>query len=634
MADITIQQVREKYPQYSDMSDNQLADALHGKYYSDMPKEEFYQKIGLKDGAAPIETPKPPPKPGFIENVKSDVLKRISNMEAAAQELPGVNPRFPLRVAGETAGMGADVLNRGVEALVPESVQTWGKEKVAELLKQRPGKRDLAVDIASIPERLDKIYAGASKDIGSLANLSMVMPGVAALRKGAGLAEEGALTAFDIARIAARKTPEVIDRELKTSIDKGIEKGIRPSTSHAKNAVQTEKYMEGARDAVKTITENKTNLSLTSPEGETITGQAPKTLKQLAEAIDQTKKGLYNQYHKMAVAAGSKGAVFESTPIITELDRASQDLKLNPQTREYAESLKAEIAELEGQSPEIIEARIKDFNNSLSGYYEGRITKAKAQVDASVADLMRKQLDAKIMGAEGSGYQALKNKYGSLLSIEQDVSHRAMVDARKNTKGLADFTSIFSGGEIVAGLLTMNPMMVVRGGTWEGVKRWTKAMNDPNRHINNMFKDTEKLMEQQKGAGLLVTKSKMFEPKPEFRSFEPAPIKIDPNVEKEGMKELRAIIGGGKGQRPLALPPGQGFEFGKTPLTELPVLDSASGTPPALMREYTPNFMPPEYVQRIKKIKPEISEKGGAFKYREPELLEGDGEYIPSRQVK
>jgi len=39
--------VRKKYPQYDDLSDDQLAGALHKKYYSDMDLEEFSSKIGL-----------------------------------------------------------------------------------------------------------------------------------------------------------------------------------------------------------------------------------------------------------------------------------------------------------------------------------------------------------------------------------------------------------------------------------------------------------------------------------------------------------------------------------------------------------------------------------------------------------
>jgi hypothetical protein len=43
----TIAEIREKYPQYSDMPDAALADALHNKFYSDIPKADFYAKIGL-----------------------------------------------------------------------------------------------------------------------------------------------------------------------------------------------------------------------------------------------------------------------------------------------------------------------------------------------------------------------------------------------------------------------------------------------------------------------------------------------------------------------------------------------------------------------------------------------------------
>ena len=44
----TLSEIREKYPQYSDMSDKELADSLHGKYYSDIPIDEYYSKVGLK----------------------------------------------------------------------------------------------------------------------------------------------------------------------------------------------------------------------------------------------------------------------------------------------------------------------------------------------------------------------------------------------------------------------------------------------------------------------------------------------------------------------------------------------------------------------------------------------------------
>ena len=56
----TIAEIREKYPQYSDMPDAALADALHSKFYADMPKTDFYTKIGLSSqygSAVPSATP-------------------------------------------------------------------------------------------------------------------------------------------------------------------------------------------------------------------------------------------------------------------------------------------------------------------------------------------------------------------------------------------------------------------------------------------------------------------------------------------------------------------------------------------------------------------------------------------------
>ena len=54
----TIAEIRAQYPQYSDMSDADLAGALHTKFYSDMPVAEFNAKIGLTP--APVTTPTPP----------------------------------------------------------------------------------------------------------------------------------------------------------------------------------------------------------------------------------------------------------------------------------------------------------------------------------------------------------------------------------------------------------------------------------------------------------------------------------------------------------------------------------------------------------------------------------------------
>lgn len=43
-----IDDIRNKYPQYNDLSDEELANSFHKKFYSDMPQEQFYKKIGYE----------------------------------------------------------------------------------------------------------------------------------------------------------------------------------------------------------------------------------------------------------------------------------------------------------------------------------------------------------------------------------------------------------------------------------------------------------------------------------------------------------------------------------------------------------------------------------------------------------
>ena len=69
---MNIQDVRHNYPQYSDLSDNELAEALHSKFYSDLDKNDFYNRIGLNVQAEAITQPQ---KPSVGRTVRDQVLQ-------------------------------------------------------------------------------------------------------------------------------------------------------------------------------------------------------------------------------------------------------------------------------------------------------------------------------------------------------------------------------------------------------------------------------------------------------------------------------------------------------------------------------------------------------------------------------
>lgn len=115
-----IQDIRARHPEYDDMSDDVLADALYSKFYSDMPKERFLERIRSAPDVGGLEsfgrgalqgatlgggdeiyaafkaarsrpnrggrTPSTPQEQQEIERVYDDTLSGVRRANAAAQE--------------------------------------------------------------------------------------------------------------------------------------------------------------------------------------------------------------------------------------------------------------------------------------------------------------------------------------------------------------------------------------------------------------------------------------------------------------------------------------------------------------------------------------------------------------------
>jgi hypothetical protein len=104
----SIAEVRAKFPQYADLSDADLAGALHKKFYADMPQAEFYAKIGFKaptveqsgqvkpwgESAAQQAVIPNAPKENFWEN--SPLVEGLHQKRAPpSPALPESSPKLP-----------------------------------------------------------------------------------------------------------------------------------------------------------------------------------------------------------------------------------------------------------------------------------------------------------------------------------------------------------------------------------------------------------------------------------------------------------------------------------------------------------------------------------------------------------
>lgn len=108
----TLADFRRQHPQYDDMSDTELAEALHKKYYSDLPKEQVFKQLAVEpQAAAAPATPVVPEEestlsalgravernvPSFRKNVARIVEEAPEIAGSIFAGLPGTNYLAPL----------------------------------------------------------------------------------------------------------------------------------------------------------------------------------------------------------------------------------------------------------------------------------------------------------------------------------------------------------------------------------------------------------------------------------------------------------------------------------------------------------------------------------------------------------
>lgn len=426
----------------------------------------------------------------------TDKVKKQNYLKAAMKvaDTSGVdifqNPEYQKtikQVLGESVGVLADIVGAG----------SFGKAGVGALVQPKPFLKT-ALKGATIGAAWGGVGSGAfaaqeNKSIGDIAKSSAFGVGAGAVL--GGLVLPAASGAINKTREVVAPSVELLTGKVRTS----FLKGVKPLLSKMKTPERKNQYLDNAIEAVNLISSNKDRIKLPDTQtGELITGKTPKNLSEFAEAISQAKALVFNSYDEMAKKSAvgrsvdgikKPGTFFSTLKISQQLNDISRDVGKSPEIRKYAQGLIKEVSELRGQSASVIQERIKDLNNSLSGFYEGRVSKAKAQVDASVANKLREELDSFVERVTGQGgYGKLKSLYGSLKTIENDVNRRALAVSRLNEKSLlGGFTDVFSGGELVHGIISMNPALIAKGLGMKAAAQYVKYLNSSDRQIKLLF---------------------------------------------------------------------------------------------------------------------------------------------------
>lgn len=326
-------------------------------------------------------------------------------------------------------------------------------------------------------------------------NASTVAGTIAGVRTAPKVGSAVADTAGEIAA-----SVQALTRQAEGNIDnvvRSYEKGVKPLINANATPAKRAAYKDDVVTAVKTIHENKPNLRFRNEDGEELVGTNPETLQQFADSIEQTKKTVFARYDSLAKQAGEAGAQLDMAPIAKELDAVITNKALqltNPRAIQYAKDQQARYLDTARLDTVTAQEVIQNYNNSLQAFYRNPSyeTASIAAVDALIVNRLRSALDETISGLTGESYKGIKSQYAALKSIERDVMKAALRDARKNTKGLIDYTDIFSGGQVVSGILSLNPGTIASGITQKAIAEFYKYLNNPNRAIKQMFEEVER----------------------------------------------------------------------------------------------------------------------------------------------
>lgn len=261
----------------------------------------------------------------------------------------------------------------------------------------------------------------------------------------------------------------------------------------AQNAPGMEEQDRRILTSIDQIIENRQNLHLTDPRsGQQVTGQLPQTLRQFSEALDQTKRTIFREYDARARGAGELGVDVDMSPAIRQL----RDLAVQPQVADLFPNVASEANQIANNierrgayTPEAAQDMIETINQTIKGTFNNpsHETYSHNTLLGQVAVTIRDQLDKAITEATGPGYQTLRSRYGALRSVEKDVAQAAHREAIKTGTLPHNLADIWSGEEIIRGILTLNPTAVARGGAIQAVKGIIGYINSPNRAVSSLF---------------------------------------------------------------------------------------------------------------------------------------------------
>lgn len=294
-----------------------------------------------------------------------------------------------------------------------------------------------------------------------------------------------------------------------------IEKSIKPTVKGKQSQVAYDKFIDDALDVTDYMSKNKQVIKYTDDAWDVITGELPRNLRETSEALSNMKKYIYDQYNSIAQKAWDAWAKVNLNKLYDKLDDLANNNSVNlanPWLKNAIESYKNQLLQYSDDLGNITIQEAQDtmqyYNKILDAYFRNPwamatdtsknivVANLKRWLADAVDDSMDDVLNAWInnWSTASQQYKDRKLLYSKIKTIEDEVSKRALVEARKNTKWLStDIIDALAWGNLVEWLLTQNPTWLLKWAVMKWINAYNKYLNSPNTQIRNLFNLVDKV---------------------------------------------------------------------------------------------------------------------------------------------
>lgn len=222
------------------------------------------------------------------------------------------------------------------------------------------------------------------------------------------------------------------------------------------------------------------------------------TLGETIQAHSQVKSNIYNEYTKLAQETGDKGALVDVKPIIDGLKATAQQTGRRSTAIDKAVNIADDLQRNfpKGKAtPAQIQSFVEDLNQeTLTAFKSGNFT-PKADVAATAAKDLREAADTTIQNATGKQYQALRNEYGAVKSIEQGLVKRFQQENRRVGNGIPGYIDIAGNIDLLSSFLKSNPATFAKGTALKLIAKRLSNARNPESMLRNTFELIQKNQE-------------------------------------------------------------------------------------------------------------------------------------------